>query len=86
MAPTSTEDDSIASNQDGMIQPHTDISLVFLQNWFNFRLMCFLYDADSQSSRRSKRSVKRNAGATSALDKIRFFDLTPSDLLICINF
>ena len=27
---------------------------------------------DSQSTRRSKRSVKRNAGATSALDKIRF--------------
>lgn len=38
----------------------------------HFWAQCLLPFVDSQSTRRSKRSVKRNAGATSALDKIRF--------------
>lgn len=41
---------------------------------------------DSQSTRRSKRSVKRNAGATSALDKIRFVNQTLFTLCKCTCF
>lgn len=76
MAPTSTEDDATATSQDGIIVQFLDIFLFEKRKWFNFKLMCYFYVADSQSTRRSKRSVKRNAGASSALDKIRCFDQT----------
>ena len=72
MAPTSTEDDTKTS-QDGMFQ--TDFIIrqqkhLCQETWFlKWSPFC---SSDSQSTRRSKRSVKRNVGATSALDKIRF--------------
>ena len=73
MAPTSTEDGATTS-QDGM--SFADVFIATpknsMQTNFNFEAFAFLSFADSQSTRRSKRSVKRNVGATSALDKIRF--------------